>query len=706
MATKKFLSLERLTEYDELIKGEIAEGDASSLSSAKSYTNTEIAKITSGTTVVPNATHAVSADTATSATSASQLATARKITLGGDASGNVSFDGTTDVTLTVTVKDDSHAHVISNVDGLQAALDGKASSTHNHDAVYDAIGSADAALASAKSYADSAAATVKNDLLNGAGEAYDTLSELGTLISENVDAIDALETIAAGKADAVHTHAIADITNLQTTLDGKAAKSHGTHVTFDSTNEPKMDGTAAFGTSTSVARADHVHPTDTSRASKTEFDTHAADTTAHITATERTNWGTAYTHSQAAHAPSNAEKNQNAFSNITVGETTVAADTATDTVTFVGSNVTITPDATNDKITFAVASGSTSAAGIVKLTNSTSSTSTTTAATPSSVKSAYDLANTAKTAAATAQATADGKANASHTHTITATAEDDDIVVLSGTNGTNAVTYTASHATSGATAGSYGDSAAQTPAYGGTFKVPYITVNATGHITGISEHTVKIPASDNSDTKVTQTVRTTDGSFPVLLRGTSAGTTTTTTTTSFGAGILANPSTSTLTATKFVGSLEGNATSADTADTATTLTGLTATVAELNYVDGVTSGIQAQLDAKAASGHTHSDATTSAAGFMTAAMVTKLNGIATGANKTTVDTSLSTTSTNPVQNKVVATALNNATSAISANTTSISSHSTAIANLQTAVSEIQEITSEDIQALFASSAAS
>ena len=58
---------------------------------------------------------------------------------------------------------------------------------------------------------------------------------------------------------------------------------------------------------------------------------------------------------------------------------------------------------------------------------------------------------------------------------------------------------TISHANSGATAGSYGDSGAQTPAYGATFKVPYITVDAKGHITGISEHTVKIPESDNTD---------------------------------------------------------------------------------------------------------------------------------------------------------------------------------------------------------------
>ena len=44
--------------------------------------------------------------------------------------------------------------------------------------------------------------------------------------------------------------------------------------------------------------------------------------------------------------------NQNAFSNIKVGSTTVAADTTTDTLELVaGTNITLTPDATNDKIT-------------------------------------------------------------------------------------------------------------------------------------------------------------------------------------------------------------------------------------------------------------------------------------------------------------------------------------------------------------------
>lgn len=56
---------------------------------------------------------------------------------------------------------------------------------------------------------------------------------------------------------------------------------------------------------------------------------------------------------------------------------------------------------------------------------------------------------------------------------------------------------------------------------------------------------------------------------------------------------------------------------------------------------------------------TYEEATESAAGLMSTAMVTKLKGIAAGANKTTVDSSLSSTSTNPVQNKAINTALGN-----------------------------------------------
>ena len=70
-------------------------------------------------------------------------------------------------------------------------ISGKADVNHNHDDLYEVKGAAEA---------------VKNDLLNGAGEAYDTLKELGDLIANNKSTIEALETVATGKADKEHAH--------------------------------------------------------------------------------------------------------------------------------------------------------------------------------------------------------------------------------------------------------------------------------------------------------------------------------------------------------------------------------------------------------------------------------------------------------------------------------------------------------------------
>lgn len=126
--------------------------------------------------------------------------------------------------------------------------------------------------------------------------------------------------------------------------------------------------------------------------------------------------------------------NQNAFSNIKVSKSgggtsdvTVAADTATDTVVFEGSNVTITgtngSGSTADKITFAVAAGTTSAKGIVQLNDATEiasgKTGSETAATTKAVASAMDAAEAADAKAAQALAAAGHShpyASSSHTH--------------------------------------------------------------------------------------------------------------------------------------------------------------------------------------------------------------------------------------------------------------------------------------------------
>jgi hypothetical protein len=58
--------------------------------------------------------------------SADKLATARTITLTGDVTGSASFDGSANISISAAVADDSHNHVISNIDNLQTTLDSKA----------------------------------------------------------------------------------------------------------------------------------------------------------------------------------------------------------------------------------------------------------------------------------------------------------------------------------------------------------------------------------------------------------------------------------------------------------------------------------------------------------------------------------------------------------------------------------------------------
>jgi hypothetical protein len=81
-----------------------------------------------GTVTAPTFSGSLSGNAST-ASSAAKLTTARTISLTGDITGSTSFDGSGNVSITATVADDSHNHIIANVDGLQTALDGKLSTT-------------------------------------------------------------------------------------------------------------------------------------------------------------------------------------------------------------------------------------------------------------------------------------------------------------------------------------------------------------------------------------------------------------------------------------------------------------------------------------------------------------------------------------------------------------------------------------------------
>ena len=80
--------------------------------------------------------------------------------------------------------------------------------------------------------------------------------------------------------------------------------------------------------------------------------------------------------------------------------------------------------------------------------------------------------------------------------TITATATDDDVVVLTGTSGSNGVTFDAKHAKKGPTGGATKGPAADVSVsgYGAskTIKVPKVTVDEYGHTTGLAEQTLTI----------------------------------------------------------------------------------------------------------------------------------------------------------------------------------------------------------------------
>jgi len=94
-------------------------------------TSLNATNITSGTISDSLLPSSMNSNITGNAATATRWASSRTITLAGDTTGSVSLNGSADVTLSVTIKDDSHNHTIANIDGLQTALDGKASSTNN-----------------------------------------------------------------------------------------------------------------------------------------------------------------------------------------------------------------------------------------------------------------------------------------------------------------------------------------------------------------------------------------------------------------------------------------------------------------------------------------------------------------------------------------------------------------------------------------------
>ena len=184
-------------------------------------------------------------DVTGNADTATALETSRTITLGGDLSGSVSFDGSANVTLTATVASsfatdaevatakseaisDAAADATSKANAAQAAAELTASNalsaavttlegqitdaeadanTYTDNAItalnlagtYDALGAAAQALSDAEDYTDAAVA----NLVDGAPALLDTLNELAAAIADNPNYATDVANLVAGKQDAL-----------------------------------------------------------------------------------------------------------------------------------------------------------------------------------------------------------------------------------------------------------------------------------------------------------------------------------------------------------------------------------------------------------------------------------------------------------------------------------------------------------------------
>lgn len=276
-------------------------GHATTADSATSAGHATTADNATNATNATNANHATTADSATNATNATNATKATQ-----DASGNV-------ITSTYETKSDASA----KLDAAKGYADEKVKnliSSGDVDSKISTHNTSNTAHDDIRQLISNLSEKVSN-FLNVDDTTTDELSEILKLISDNRDTLDSLLKNNVGKSDIVDNLTTANKDKVLSANQGVALK----------------------------ALIDALQGA---------FKEHDEDAVAHITNAERTNWSAAYAHSQAAHAPIDAEKNQNAFSNVKVGDVIVAADTVTDTLTLVaGDNVTIVADANGDTIT-------------------------------------------------------------------------------------------------------------------------------------------------------------------------------------------------------------------------------------------------------------------------------------------------------------------------------------------------------------------
>lgn len=165
--------------------------------------------------------------------------------------------------------------------------------------------------------------------------------------------------------------------------------------------------------------------------------------------------------------------------------------------------------------------------------------------------------------------------------------------------------------------------------------------DAKGHVVGVTVTSGKLPANPNTDTKVTQNSNSENKEFPLLAKFTN-NTTNETNTVKYAGGVTVNPSTKKITATGFIGDLEGNAATASAAESGSALE--TAINSKADKVASATSGNFAGLDANG----NLTDSGKKASDFATAAQGTKADSAIQGVKLNGASSALT-----PDSNKVV-----------------------------------------------------
>ena len=238
------------------------------------------------------------------------------ITLAGDLTGNVTLTNLGNGTLTATIVDDSHNHVISNVDGLQSALDNKADESISLSAGNGLTGGG--TLSSNRTFNIGAGTgiTVNADNVAVDTSVIATRSYVDTEVSGLVDSapatLDTLNELAA---------ALGDDPDFATTISNQIGNKANNSTTISAGTG--LTGGGSLASNRTISHADTSSVSNVAAASNTFIDAIAFDTFGHVQSVS----------TSTAAPPNDASITVNAGSGLTGGGTFTVDQSFNETIT-------------------------------------------------------------------------------------------------------------------------------------------------------------------------------------------------------------------------------------------------------------------------------------------------------------------------------------------------------------------------------------